>query len=118
MTAAALLILCLTRHYLWDLVEPKYQADLWNICGSVVILALLFGRGEAFKATGAAKFVALWWLAEELMVIGCSSLFIFRPWFVQLGTAQCVPLLGYFDLGKLGMLFAAMAAWRIKLQNL
>ena len=114
MTAAALLILCLLRHYLWEFVPAAHQAQVWNITGALVILALLFGRGGAWGASGARKFIAGWWLAEELLVIGCGSLYIYSPWAVAPGEAQCKALFGYLDPSLFGTLFAAIAALLLK----
>ena len=59
--------------------------------------------------------VAGWWLAEELLVIGCGSLYIYSPWAVAPGEAQCKALFGYLDPSLFGTLFAAIAALLLKI---
>jgi hypothetical protein len=54
---------------------------------------------------------AFWWACEELMVIGCSSLYIVSPWEVLPGQAQCSALL-QFDLGRIGLALAVFVLWR------
>lgn len=115
MTAAALLILCLLRHYLWEFVPCQYQAQVWNVSGAIIVLALLFGRAGAWGATGTRKFIAGWWLAEELLVVGCGSLFMYRPWSVAPCEAQCKAIFGYLDPSLFGTLFAAIAALLLKI---
>ena len=115
MSASVLLILVLIRHYLWPFVPVEHQADVWNICGALVIVALLAGRAGAFCRPGVTRFIAIWWLIEESMVAGCSGLYIFHPWFVPAGQPQCQSLLGYaagtINLTHLGVLMAAIGAF-------
>ena len=118
MSSALLLVLLLTRHYLYKLAPGIHQADAWNIYGALVILILLTGKAGAFLSTPLSKAIAIWWFAEEALVIGCSALYIHSPWPVPVGVDQCQPILANFDLTNLGMLVAAMMAWRLHLENL
>ena len=99
--ALALLALLAATHYAWPLVPPEHRADAWNIAGAVsraVLLAVVLWR-----CSGPVLLVGVLWMAEEAMTIGCSALFIVRPWEVPPGEAQCSALLS-FDLGKVGAL--------------
>ena len=95
-------------HYGWNLAPPEHQAQVWNIAGALARLVMLTAlvwrwRGLVTMLAGA------WWAAEELMVIGCSALYIVRPWQVEPGQAQCSALIGY-DLGTLGLCVITMLA--------
>lgn len=83
--AVALLALLAATHYGWMIVPPEHAADVWNITGAVARAALLavvlWGRRGPVLLVGAL------WMAEEAMAIGCSALFIVRPWEVPPGGA-------------------------------
>lgn len=102
-----LLALGAALHYGWALAPPEDQAQAWNILGAVARLCML--AALLWHARGLALAVGAWWAAEELLVIGCSGLWIWRPWVVQPGQAQCSSLL-HFDLGKVGVSVIALLA--------
>lgn len=52
-----------------------------------------------------------WWMAEEVMVIGCNAAFIVKPWVVPKGQDMCSSLLG-LNLGLFGALVLAALAMR------
>ena len=84
-------------HYGYNLAPVQHQAQVWNIAGALcrfVMLAIILWR-----VRGLALAPGAWWLAEEALVVGCSTAFILRPWVVPAGQDQCSALLGY-DLGK------------------
>jgi hypothetical protein len=114
-SAALLLILVILRHYAWEFVPCQHQAQVWNICGAIIVLALLFGKGGAWGASGTRKFIAGWWLAEELLVIGCGSLYIYHPWHTAPCEAQCNAIFGYFDTSLIGTLLATISALLLKI---
>ena len=99
---ADLLLLGVLRHYSWELVRPDIQAQVWNACGSIVIVIFLLAVVSRQTAL-----VVIWWLAEEAQTILCSVGWILSPWEVKPGEAQCSALLG-FDLSTLGLLVVAM----------
>lgn len=108
--AALVLALGVVRHYAYKLGPPEIAARVWNITGAAVVLALLLWvvwrmRGRLLVL------VALWWAAEELLVVGCNTLWLVKPWHIQQGQDVCYPLLD-FDLGKIGVLFVALILWR------
>jgi hypothetical protein len=88
--------------YGWALVPVEHQAQVWNLSGSLARLVLL-GAVIWCVRRRFVLLVGAWWAAEELMVAGCSLLFIWRPWVIQPGDAQCYALL-QFDIGKAGLL--------------
>lgn len=88
-------------HYGWTLAPAEHQAQVWNASGAIARAILLWVALAHFRMTRTLAAVALWWLAEETMVATCSAVFIFAPWPVPPGAAQCSALL-QFDLGKVG----------------
>lgn len=106
----ALIALGILVHYGWAWFPPEHQAQAWNALGAFarfvgVSIAAWLIRGTV------ARLVAFWWACEELMVIGCSSLYIVSPWEVLPGQAQCSALL-QFDLGRIGLAIAVFGLTR------
>ena len=88
--------------YGWATVPVEHQSQVWNISGALARFVLL----GAVIWRVRSRFVLLvgaWWAAEELMVAGCSLLFIWRPWVIPPGDSQCAALL-QFAVGKIGLL--------------
>lgn len=106
----ALIALGVLVHYGWAWFPPEHQAQAWNALGA---FARLVGVSVAvwFIRSTVARLAAFWWACEELMVIGCSSLYIVSPWEVLPGQAQCSALL-QFDLGRIGLALAVFVLWR------
>lgn len=100
--AVGLLALCAVLHYGWALAPPENQADVWNATGAATRAALVIAIAMRYRSA-ILWVVCAFWVAEEAMVAGCSALFIFSPWAVAPGSAQCSALLT-FDLGKIGAL--------------
>jgi hypothetical protein len=100
--AVGLLALGVALHYGWALVPAEHAAQVWNACGAVVRAALL-AWVVCRIAHPLVLAVAAWWLAEEVMVAGCSVAYIVRPWTVLAGQAQCSSLFG-LDIGTMGAL--------------
>jgi hypothetical protein len=99
---AALLLLGVLRHYSWELFDPEIQAQVWNAVGSMVIVTFLLAT-----VSRATLLVVIWWIAEEAQTILCSIGWIFQPWQVKPGEAQCSALLG-FDLSSAGLLAVSL----------
>ena len=118
--ALALLALGAVRHYGYEAFPAAIAARIWNIHGALVMLVLVvWGAYSALRlitdrpAWGRiVGLIALWWVAEELLVIGCNVAWLVSPWPLAPGQSACYPL-WHFDLGKLGALCAALALWRI-----
>ena len=98
----ALIALGVLVHYAWAWFPPEHQAQAWNALGAFArLLGWIVGAAWLIRAT-VARLVAFWLCCEELLVIGCSSLYIVSPWTVPEGQAQCSALL-QFDLGRIGI---------------
>lgn len=103
---AALIALGVLVHYGWSWAPVEHQSQVWNALGAFARACLLVVVAWKLKSRLAA-FVAAWWLCEELMVAGCSVAFIFSPWVVEQGHAQCSALL-QFDIGRIGVFTVAV----------
>ena len=106
-TALILLVLGASLHYGWALFHVEHQADVWNAMGAAC--RLLFVAVVVYVYRGWTLYPGLWWMAEESLVIGCSTWHILAPWQRLQGEAQCNALLGY-DIGKIGALALLAAA--------
>ena len=106
----ALIGLGVLVHYGWTWFPPEHQAQAWNALGA---FARLIGVCLAawFIRSTVARLAAFWWSCEELLVIGCSTLYMIRPWDVPAGQAQCSALL-QLDLGRFGILLAIFGLLR------
>ena len=101
-------------HYGYVPFPPEDRAQVWNVLGSAARLELLALAVYLLHPTRAglrryalAVVAAVWYVAEEAMVIGCSVAYIVRPWEVLAGQDQCSSLL-HFDIAKIGALAAAV----------
>jgi hypothetical protein len=118
--ALALLALGALRHYGYEAFPPAIAARVWNIHGALVMLALVVWSAYAAMRLLPDRsawarligLIALWWVAEELLVIGCNTAWLIRPWPLVPGQSACYPL-WHFDLGKLGAACMAFALWCI-----
>ena len=108
--ALGLLALGVLRHYGYKPFPPAWQAWVWNMTGATAVLILMLLVAWRWRSK-LAVLVAVWWAAEELFVIGCNGLWLYRPWVVRPGQDVCYPLLD-FDLGKLGVLFVSLILLR------
>ena len=106
----ALIALGVLVHYGWAWFPPEHQAQAWNALGAFARLVGVSVAAWLIRST-VARLAAFWWACEELMVIGCSSLYIVSPWEVLPGQAQCSALL-QFDLGRIGLALAVFVLWR------
>ena len=98
------------RHYFYGAFPHEYAALVWNITGAALFLALLVY--VAFRVRrGWVLYPLAWWMAEEILVIGCNAAFIVSPWVVPAGQDMCSSLL-QIDLGRLGALVLAGFAMR------
>ena len=113
MTRAILLLaLGVMRHYAYGVFPGALHAQVWNILGAVVMLALLWClvAGQSWPVIA----VAGWWTFEEAQVVICSTAYIIRPWEVPEGVDQCSALVG-LDIGAIGI--AVVAALLFKLSS-
>ena len=106
MSGICLLILLTIRHYGYAATGGD-PAIVWNILGSAVTVVLVW---EVCKP-GWARYVALWWTAEEMMTIGCNGWYLIEPWQILPGHDMCSSLIQY-DVGKIGALAVTLLALR------
>ena len=106
----ALIGLGVLTHYAWSWFPAEHQSQIWNITGAFARLVGVCLAAWFIRST-VARLAAFWWACEELLVIGCSTLYMIRPWDVPEGQAQCSALL-QFDLGRVGMALAVFVLWR------
>ncbi len=92
--AAVLLVGLLTRHQLWELVPPQIQAKVWNVCGALVMLALLAYVGYKERSLLVWVVIELW-AYEENLVLVCTTWRMLDPWIVGPGEGQCSAKLGF-----------------------
>lgn len=102
----ALIGLTLLVHYAWAWFPAEAQARIWNACGAMGRLVLLLALVWRVRSR-LVIWCALWWACEELLTIGCSLAFLYVPWVIPAGEAQCSSLL-QLDLGTLGRFAAAV----------
>lgn len=105
----ALIALGILVHYAWAWFPPEHQAQAFNAAGAFARLVAVCVAAWFIRST-VARLAAFWWACEELLVIGCSSLYMVSPWEVLPGQAQCSALL-QFDLGRIGLCAAVFALW-------
>lgn len=101
----ALIGLTTLVHYGWAWFPPEAQARVWNVCGALGRLALLLALVWRVRSV-LVMLCAVWWACEELLTIGCSLAFLYAPWAIPDGQAQCSALM-QLELGRLGMCIAA-----------
>jgi hypothetical protein len=102
-----LLLMGAALHYGFDLFPPSQQADIWNIVGAFTRIALLVSL--LMYRSGVILLVGLWWVCEEMLVIGCSTVWIISPWERVIGQPQCSGLF-HHDIGKIGILAVSILA--------
>jgi hypothetical protein len=108
----ALIGATLLVHYSWAWVPAADQARVWNIAGAAGRLALLavvavlvvaaYGVRSRILAAG-----WLWWVAEELLTIGCNGALLYAPRWMPPGASACQSLL-QIEWGRIGALVAAL----------
>jgi hypothetical protein len=95
------------RHYGYYLAPPELRGHVYNLLTSAMLLIAV--AWLAFQLRGWFVIPAAWWVAEEGMVVGCTSIYLVRPW--PLGGDQCSSLVG-FDLSLIGAaVISAIALW-------
>lgn len=114
MNAAALLLVGAMRHYGWEAAPEAMQDGIWNVAGSLAILALLSAsiRRDWSPMMWA---VAVWFAAEELLVVGCATAQLANP-LPHVGSEQCTSHVG-FKLGAVGLVVLAVLGFQLVKQN-
>lgn len=94
----AVILVGVVLHYGWSLFPPDKQAIVWNVSGSATRL-LMLGVLCWIAWSRYVTLPALWFVAEEAMVIGCNAAYYINPWPRIPGESMCSSLIS-FDLGK------------------
>lgn len=108
--AIGLLALGVARHYGYLLADQADHADIWNAAGAVTLAAMLIAL--AWRWRGPVLLVVAWWVAEEVMVAGCSLAYMVQPWIVGPGQDQCSALIG-LDISKISAAVIAALAFSL-----
>lgn len=109
--ALTLLLFGVAAHFAWHAAPVELQADTWNASGALFVLLLLALLASAYGSRdvwAVCLLLGLW----QLMVAGCSLLFMLAPWPVQPGQAQCSARLD-FPVGLLSAWLASLLAVRM-----
>ena len=108
----ALIACTLLLHYGWAWVPEAQQARVWNISGALARLVLLGAVAvmavTAFNVRSRLLLAGwCWWIAEELLVVGCNGALLYAPKLVPPGFSVCQSLL-QIEYGRIGALAAAL----------
>lgn len=117
--AGLLLALGLAKHYGWPFFTQQWQTSVWTMAGAATTIALValvlvvsIGQFEwPRRAAQAVVLVALWWMAEELVVFVCEVLYLVRP-MVAIGDERCSAQLGV-NVSSYGILVVALLLLRL-----
>ncbi len=104
--ALAMLVVGMFMSYIWHWVPEEFTAFAWNVSTSILVVYLLAQAGLVFSSTEVWTVVALL-AAFKLMVIGCSTWYLFDPWPVEPGQALCSARLN-MPLGSIGLGLGAL----------
>lgn len=115
--AIALLALGLLEHYGYALAPLWAQPDAQNILRAVAHVAILLWltwRWRSWHVIGVVAYL----LAEQLLVAGCSGMYLYLGAPATLPGDQCTGLVG-FDLGSVGVFVAScLLVWIVRRRNL
>lgn len=109
--ALLLLLAGVAGQFLWRALPPAEQADAWNVSQATLLLLVLALLAAAYRAWWVSLVCALLG-AWQCMTVGCSLLYLIRPWATAPGQGQCSALLD-LPLGAISGCVAVVLAWRI-----
>ncbi len=106
-----LLGLGVTRHYVWPLLPLHLQSAAWQIGAAVsaaalVSLATMISIAWLHAPVRTTLAVGLWWLVEEIIVVGCELAYLFNS-FVPTGDERCTAQTGA-KIGSFGLVAVAL----------
>lgn len=116
LAACIVLAAVLARHYGWGLVPPELAGIVSKMLGalaSLVFLALI-AYGYRCRLVWMACAYGAWEFGQTAL---CSAAYLLRPWPIDAGQGMCSAWAG-IDLGFVGILFAAVVAYRVALSEL
>lgn len=115
MTSRALALLLLVvgcaAAYGWQFVPPERAAIVWNMTGALYRVFLLALVALTLRSRTIAA-VALLLAAFDLMVAGCSGLYMLAPWPILPGDERCSTRFN-LPLGLVGSVIALVLAANI-----
>lgn len=115
--ALILLALGLLEHYGYVPAPAWAQPDVQNICRAAVQSALMLWltwRWRSWHVVGVVAYL----LAEQILVVGCSGMYLYLGAPATLPGDQCTGLIG-FDLGSVGVFVAScLLVWILRRRNL
>lgn len=103
-TALVLLIVGCIAAYVWQVAPDETIALIWNASGAlyrVFLLALIAALCRSRPVTLVVLLLAVF----DLMVAGCSALYILDPWPIAPGDERCSTRFN-FPLGLMGAVIA------------
>lgn len=106
---ALLLIGAWVTFYAYEFAPPQLRAEIWNIGGAVGRLLLVGLAVLAYRSAPVAA-AGLWWVVEDLQVVGCGAWWMVAPWPIEVGENQCSALVGV-PLSLAGLSLGAVLAW-------
>lgn len=108
--ATVLLVIGCVVAYFWQVVQklgvndPDVLGQVWNLSTSVYRVGLLTLVALAYRSKVVLSVTALL-SAFDLMVAGCSAMWLYEPWEVYPGQELCSTRF-HFPLGLLGAVIA------------
>ena len=100
--ALVLLVAGMWAQYGWQLMPPDIdlQGQVWNVSQSLFALLLIGAVACAYKP---ARWTCLLLAAYQVMVAGCSALWLLKSWPVVAGESQCSTRF-HVQFGIIGMI--------------
>jgi type IV secretory pathway VirB3-like protein len=99
------------RHYIWPLFPEALQTSAWQIGAALtaavlVALATMIAVAWLNAPVRSSIAVGLWWLAEELVTVGCEIAYVLHP-LSPTGDERCTAQTGV-KIGTFGLLAVAL----------
>jgi hypothetical protein len=93
-----LLGLGVLRHYLWPMFPEQLQTSAWQIgaagtAAALVALATMTAVAWLNAPIRSSLAVGMWWIAEELLAIGCEIAYLLNP-LAPTGDERCTAQIG------------------------
>lgn len=107
--AVLMLIGAWVTFYAYEFAPPADRAEVWNLGGAsgrLLLVALVVLAYRSAPITAAA----LWWVVEDLQVVGCGVWWMVAPWPMEAGENQCSALVGV-PLSLAGLSLGAVLTW-------
>lgn len=106
---ALLLIGAWMTFYAYEFAPPSLRAEIWNLGGALGRLLLVGLVALAYRSAPVTA-ALLWWVVEDLQVVGCGAWWLVAPWPVEDGANMCSSLVSV-PLSMAGVSLGAVLAW-------